>query len=450
MTTKTLNTAAILLSMAACCAQANPVEEALKKQGAQPTLPVAEAKKPFSTEFVAAARASYDNLHWQMAGDHALYYNLHMSEFMATGIASPNSDYKALERDIKPELEALQAKTSKGEMTLKEYALHPHFRLQAMIFVHKGKVVYETYPGMRPTDRKIWASAAKTTAGLVAAMLVDEGKVDLKTPVTTYVPALKGSVWDDVTVDNVVNMATALDNEETAESIMNPESAVVRYFASCITGAYDVKEERESWVDVAREDKKLPGEKPGEIFRYASINTQVLTQLVENVEGKTWTRVFEERIWSKMYARQPAMFNLAPGGLALPVGFLSTTPEDMARFATLFTPSWEAVATEQVVTPELLKVIVAASDPSRYEKASKRKSSIGAFNEFAVANAFQFDFIFDDGAMAKSGNMNQMIYMDPKRDFAAIALSNCPYHSGFGETKAPAYMRLAAKALAGD
>jgi hypothetical protein len=52
--------------------------------------------------------------------------------------------------------------------------------------------------------------------------------------------------------------------------------------------------------------------------------------------------------------------------------------------------------------------------------------------------------------MAKSGNMNQMIYMDPKRDFAAIALSSSPYHSGFGETKAPAYMRLAAKALAGE
>lgn len=39
--------------------------------------------------------------------------------------------------------------------------------------------------------------------------------------------------------------------------------------------------------------------------------------------------------------------------------------------------------------------------------------------------------------MAKSGNMNQMIYRDPKPDFAAIALSHCPYHSGFCETKAP-------------
>jgi CubicO group peptidase (beta-lactamase class C family) len=122
----------------------------------------------------------------------------------------------------------------------------------------------------------------------------------------------------------------------------------------------------------------------------------------------------------------------------------------MVRYATLFTPSWQTVASERIVTPELINVIRSGADKKRYEKAAKRESSMAIFNEYAIANAYQFDFIFEDGAMAKSGNMNQMIYMDPKRDFAAIALSNAPYHSGFGETKAPAYMRLAAKALAGE
>ncbi len=443
---------AAVLPLSPTSAQENPVEKALKKDGAMPTLPVSVAKdkEPFTAEFVNKAIDSFDNMHWQMGGDHALYYNMHLSEVMPTGIASPNEDYKPLERDIRPELEDLKTKTGKGELTLKEYAVHPHYRLQAMIFIHKGKVVYETYPGMKRTDRKVWASSAKTTAGLVMAMLVEEGKVDLGKPVVEYVPSLKGSVWDDVTVGNVVNMATGLDNEETAEAIMNPDSAVVRFFASGMVPAYKPRETQGTWVDAARAEKKIEGEKPGELFRYASINTQVLTQLIENVEKKKWTQIFEDRVWSKVYARQPAIFNIAPGGLALPVGLLSTTPEDMARFATLFTPSWKAVASEQVVTDDLLKRIRAAADPARFEKASKRKSSMGAFNEYAAGNAYQFDYIFDDGAMAKSGNMNQMIYMDPKRDFAAIALSSSPYHSGFGETKAPAYMRLAAKALAGE
>ncbi|WP_082863391.1 serine hydrolase [Oleiphilus sp. HI0080] len=429
-------------------AETNPIEEALKKPGALPELPVSAAKEPFSPEFVRSARQSFSNMHWQMAGDHSLYYNLHMSEMMQTGIASPNMAYKPLVRDIKPELAALTTQTGQGELSLAEYVEHPIFKLQAIIFVHKGKVVYEAYPGMKPSDRKIWASSAKTTVGLIMAMLVAEGKVEMEQPVTKYVPELKGTIWDTLSVASVVNMTTGLDNEETLESILNPESAVVQYFSSIAAGG-DVRPDSEkNWIDVARDQKPLEGEKPGDVFRYASLNTQVLTQLIENVENKTWTQVFEDRVWSKVYARQPAFFNIAPGGSAMPVGFLSTTPEDMARFAALFTPSWSAVATEQVVSREHLDLIYADGEPARYKNASKRKSSMGSFNEYAISNAYQFDFIFDDGAMAKSGNMNQMIYMDPNRDFAAIALSNSPYHSGYGESKAPAYFRLAAKALA--
>ena len=451
VTRLTFYIALTLASNTLAWAQNNPVEEALKKPGALPELPVKAAKEAFTPDFVKSARQSFDNMHWQMAGDHSLYYNLHMSEMMQTAIASPSMDYKPLARDIRPELAEIKVETGKGELSLSEYIAHPHYRLQAIIFVHKGKVVFEAYPGMRPSDQKIWASAAKTTVGLLMAMLVEEGKVNLDKPVTDYVPELKGTVWDDVTVDNVLNMTTALDNEETAEAIMNPESAVVQYFSALAGAGGDViVEGQKSWVEVAREQKKIEGEKPGDLFRYASINTQVLTQLIENVENKTWTQVFEDRVWSKMYARQPAFVNLAPGGAAMPVGFISTIPEDMARFATLFTPSWKAVASERIVTPELLEIIRSGADPARYEKASKRKSSKGAFNEYAVANAYQFDFIFEDGGMAKSGNMNQMIYMDPRRDFAAIALSNSPYHSGYGETKAPAYFRAAAKAVAGE
>ncbi|MEA3438332.1 MAG: serine hydrolase domain-containing protein [Thermodesulfobacteriota bacterium] len=431
-------------------AQNNPIEEALKKPGALPELPVKAAKKPFTPDFVRSARQSFDNMHWQMAGDHSLYYNLHMSEMMQTAIASPNMDYKPLERNIKPELAELKTQTGQGELSLAEYVDHPYFKLQAIILVHKGKVVYEAYPGMKRSDRKIWASAAKTTTGLIMAMLVAEDKVKLNQPVTKYVPELKNTVWDSISVDNVLNMATALDNEETLEAILNPESAVVQYFASIAVGGDVLPTGEKNWIKIARNQKPLEGEKPGDIFRYASLNTQVLTQLIENVENKTWTQVFEDRIWSKVYARQPAFFNIAPGGSAMPVGFLSTTPEDMARFATLFTPSWAAVATEQVVLPEYLDLIYASADPSRYEKSAKKMSSKSSFNEYAVSNAYQFDFIFEDGAMAKSGNMNQMIYMDPKRDFAAIVLSNSPYHSGYGESKAPAYFRLAAKALAGQ
>lgn len=428
-------------------ATADPIKEALKKEGAQVLLPVEAAKNPYTPEFVDAARANFDNFHWQMGGDHTLYYNMHLSEFLTTTVASPNEVYKPLVKEINKDLSDLKVKTSKGELTMDQYIYDPQFRTQGFMLIHKGKIVYEAYPGMKPTDRHIWASAGKTTVGLVAAMLVEEGKIDPSKIITHYVPTLKDTVWDKVTVLDVLNHTTGLENEETLEAILNPNSPVVRFFASGFGSPSNGK--FESWTEVARDTDTKANEKPGTRFSYSSINTVVLTKMMENIENKTWTRIFEDRVWSKMTARQVALFNQTPDGVALPAGLLSTTLEDMARFGTLFTPSWSAAAVEQVVEQKHLDIILNSGDKKTYKGTIKEKSSIGAFNEAAHYQSYQFDYIFDDGAMAKSGNLGQFIYVDPNRDFVGVVFSTNPYHSGFGEHKAPALMRSAAKKLAG-
>lgn len=127
----------------------NPVEAALSAEGAQVTLPVEAAKQPFSNEFVDAARAGFNNFHWQMGGDHSFYYNMHMSEFMPTAVASPSENYKPLVKNIQPELAKLKVQTeSKGEMTMEDYLADPQFRTQGFMLIHEGKIVYEAYPGL--------------------------------------------------------------------------------------------------------------------------------------------------------------------------------------------------------------------------------------------------------------------------------------------------------------
>ncbi|WP_432454663.1 serine hydrolase domain-containing protein [Agarivorans sp. QJM3NY_29] len=431
-------------------ADENPVTAALKAEGAQVTLPVQAAPQSFSNEFVDSARAQFNNFHWQMGGDHALYYNMHMSEFMPTAVASPSEHYKPLIKELHPELAQLTVHTeSKGEMTMQDYLADPKFRTQGFMLIHKGKIVYEAYPGMKPTDRHIWASAAKTTVGTVVAMLAEEGKIDHNKIITEYVPELKGTVWDQVTVLNALNHATGLDNEETEASIMNPDSPVVRFFASAFGSPRFSTGQHESWIDVARDTKKIEGDAPGKQFRYASMNTIVLTQMIENIEGTTWAKVFEDRVWSKVNARQPMLINQTPDGMAIAVGLVSTTLEDMARWGTLFTPSWSAVTDEPIVSQAMLDRIHNNGDKTAFAGTTKEASSLHAFNEKASYNSYQFDYIFEDGAMSKSGNLGQFIYVDPDRDFVGVVFSTNPYHSGFGENKAPALMRSAAKVLAG-
>ena len=427
----------------------NPVAAALEMEGAQVTLTVKDAHQSFTPDFVDSARENFNNFHWQMGGDHSLYYNMHMSEFLPTALAAPNAEYKPLVKNIDSRLAKLTVNTeAKGELTMEQYLADEQFRTQGFMLIHKGEIVYQAYPGMSPTDTHVWASTAKTTVGAVVAMLVEEGKVDPEQDITYYIPELKGSHWEGITVHQVLNMSTALDNEETLESILNPDSDVVRFFAASFNSPRAKTGEMETWMTVAKGAQKIEGENAGDHFRYASINTMVLTQLVENIENKTWTEVFEDRVWSKVHARQPMQFNLTPDGMAIAVGLVSTTLEDMARWGTLFTPSWKAVADEPVISQAVIDRIHSGGNPKAFAGTSKESGSVHAFNEKADYNAYQFDYVFNDGAMSKSGNLGQFIYIDPERDFVGVMFSANPYHSGFGENKGPALMRSAAKLLA--
>ena len=242
--------------------------------------PMARWKKPQSLEFVTRATERFSFPNWQSGNDDSIYYNLNIPSFFKTRVVPPTDEFSVLERAIQPDLLNLTFTAHDGTTTppLKEYLVGPK-QVQAMMMAHKGKVVFETYPGMNPNDIHVWMSASKTTAGLMLAILADEGKVDLEKPVSTYVPELKGSAWDKITVKNTMNMSPAVDNEETFESLSNPKSWITSFFTA-IFGVGDV--EPSQWRKLLKTVKPLPNEKPGDRFRYSSSNT-----LVENWRQKS-------------------------------------------------------------------------------------------------------------------------------------------------------------------
>jgi hypothetical protein len=116
----------------------------------------------------------------------------------------------------------------------------------------------------------------------------------------------------------------------------------------------------------------------------------------------------------------------------------------------LFTPSWDKAAVKPVVSAEVLKRLQTAGDPEAFKRGAKYQGLVDDFGEAPLMNSFQFDAVFEDGALWKHGNLGQGIYIDPGRDFVGVYFSTNGYIPPYGEDKLCGYLRRAAKYLAGQ
>ena len=93
----------------------------------------------------------------------------------------------------------------------------------------------------------------------------------------------------------------------------------------------------------------------------------------------------------------------------------STTPEDMLRYAMLFTPSWNKVAKEPIVSDKMMEVYHNTAKPEAYANSSEQGFATDWFGYAPPAHGVQWDVVFDDGAMFKHGNNGQGIYPERPR-----------------------------------
>jgi len=407
--------------------------------------PMAKWKKPQPIDFIERATRNYSFPNWQSGNEESIYYNLNIPEFFKCSYIAPPKEFSKLERAIDPSLLDLTFTASDGTTTppLKEYLVGKR-QVQAMMMAHKGKVVFETYPGMYPSDTHVWMSASKTTVSLTATMLWEDGKLDFDTPITTYIPWLTGTTWDSITVKNVMNMSAGLDIEETFESLTNPET----FIAGFMTKMFE--EGRGSWREWVKSAKPLPNEKPGDMFRYSSSLTMLLVVMVENITQMPWQEFWKQRVWSKIGAKDPFMVGLAPDGTPGAAGMNITTPEDMLRYAMIYTPTWNKVAREKIVSDKQMKCIQTLGNPKAYKGSGEEAYGERWFGETPYTNTAQWDHSFEDGAMFKHGNMGQGIYVDPERDFCGQYFGLATNDEAIsGTDHSPGYLRAAAKLLAG-
>ena len=99
-----------------------------------------------------------------------------------------------------------------------------------LLILHHDKIVYEYYNGcLNEAGKHAAMSMTKSLTGLLAEILVAEGKLDDQSKVATIVPELRDSAFGTATVRQVMDMTTALDY---SENYADPEADIWQYSAA--------------------------------------------------------------------------------------------------------------------------------------------------------------------------------------------------------------------------
>jgi CubicO group peptidase (beta-lactamase class C family) len=148
-------------------------------------------------------------------------------------------------------------------------------------------VRYEKYglgfgPGQRWTS---FSMAKSVTSTLVGAALKDGHIEGLSDPVSRYIPGLKGSEYDAVTIEQLLTMTSGIAwNEDYSD----PSSDVARLFAL---------EPDPGQSQVVTLMKRLPREAPaGEKWVYKTGETNLIGELVEQATGMTLAQYSKTKV----------------------------------------------------------------------------------------------------------------------------------------------------------
>ena len=359
----------------------------------------------------------------------------HMQELMPSqpisrGLGAPTP----LDYQLDPKIDdiSFQPLGSKDTMSWKE-SLAANYT-DAMLVIHKGKIVYEHFGGcLDELGKHATMSMTKSLTGLIAEVLIAEGKLDETALVASIIPELKGSAFGNATVRQVMDMTTGL---QFSEDYANPKADIWVYSAAANPlpkpagyqgpiGYYD-------YLKTVR-----PKGQHGEAFGYKTINTDVLGWLIARASGQSVTQAISERLWQKLGMEQGAYMLVDAKGTPFAGGGLSAGLRDLGRIGLMMLNNGNFNG-EQIIPEAAVNSIAQGGDKAAFAKAGYTTLPGGSYR------GMWWHLHNDNGAYAARGVHGQTIYIDPKAEAVIVRLASHPIASNakIDPTSLPAYQAL--------
>lgn len=262
-------------------------------------------------------------------------------------------------------LDNLPVKVSDGKTLPLAEVLAKSFT-DAFIVVKNGNVIYEKYfNGQNARTRHQMMSVTKSVSSTAIQPLISQGKIDPAAKVTRYVPELAGSAWADASVEQVMDMTVSLDFTEDYD---DPNSGFNRYLkAMKLAGNMTTRSDTEGMHHFLQSIKK--GKTPhGQIFSYATPNTDVLCWIAERVSGQSAYQLIENNVWSKIGAERDAYILLDQHNIPFCGAGFNATALDLARFGSVMAAGGK-LNDKQVIDPSFIEAIKQGGSHQAYERS---------------------------------------------------------------------------------
>ncbi len=273
-------------------------------------------------------------------------------------------------------------------------------RRAALLIVHDGKVRFERY-GLDFDASGRWTSfsvAKSLTSTLVGAAIRDGHIRDIGDKVATYIPALAGSAYEDVTIAQLLTMTSGVRwNEDYSDR----DSDVARFNRHVPDAGIDIT------VSYMR---RLPRESPaGSKWVYSTGETNLIGVLVSSATGRQLSDYLSEKIWAPFGMEQPATWVLGRTGHEISGCCLQAATRDFARFGLFMLGG--GMAAGKPVLPD-----------GWIERATTRQADIGIAGQ---GYGYQW-WTYDDGSYLARGIFGQALFIDPRRRLVIASNGNWP------------------------
>ncbi|MEN6509420.1 MAG: serine hydrolase [Smithella sp.] len=274
-------------------------------------------------------------------------------------------------------------------------------RTAGLLIIQDGKIRLEKY-GLDFSGDKRWTSfsvAKSVTSTLVGAAIKDGYIKSIDDKVSDYIPDIKGSAYDDVTIRQLLTMTSGV---KWTEDYADPKSDVA---------LFDVHKAEPGVDTTVSYMRKLKREAPpGAKWVYKTGETNLVGVLVSSATRKTLSDYLSEKIWKPFGMEQDASWLLGSTGHEISGCCIQASTRDFARVGLFILGG--GMANGKSVLPD--GWITAAT----MKHADTEQAEYGYGYQWWVLN---------DGSFAARGIFGQGIFIDPRRKLIIASNSNWPH-----------------------